>query len=126
MPNPVGRPPKYTDPKEVDKIVDAYIASGEKTLTGLVWALGFADKHTFYEYAKKPEFSHSIKRGLLWIEKCYEAGLNDPNVAGRIFALKNFGWKDESHQNVKSEVEMNVTTKQSNLDERIELLRRKN
>lgn len=66
------------------------------TVTGLALALGFADKTTLYEYRDRPEFSYSIKRALTIIEQYHELGLSDNNVAGRIFALKNMGWKDKN------------------------------
>lgn len=37
------------------------------------------------------------------IEMYHEEGLSENNVTGRIFALKNMGWKD------KTETDMNVT-----------------
>jgi hypothetical protein len=34
------------------------------------------------------------------IEQYHEEGLSDNNVAGRIFALKNMGWKDKTEQDL--------------------------
>ena len=116
-PDKVGRPPIHTDPKEVERLVDEYLDSlgpvyndeneiiGYKypTLTGLTLALGFCDKSTLYDYAKKEEFSNPIKKGLLHIEKHYEESLNSKASTGAIFALKNFKWKD------KTEVEQTTT-----------------
>ena len=109
---PGGRPPKFTDPVELDKLIDDYIDNcpdirrvvsreGEVvelpcyTLTGLALHLGFCDKCSLYDYQKKPEFSHSIKRARAFIERHYEMLLQAGNGAGAIFALKNFGWRDK-------------------------------
>ena len=65
------------------------------TVTGLTIHLGFESKNTLYDYAKKPEFSASIKRALTGIEKYHEiATSRGDKCVGNIFILKNFGWKD--------------------------------
>lgn len=78
------------------------------TITGLALFLGFSSKSTLYEYTKQPEFSDSIKRGLLRIEKNYEAGLWSDKPTGVIFALKNMGWVDKK--------ELDHTTKGESLN----------
>lgn len=103
MAHPGGRPRIYDDPEELDQEVVKYFSQEslkKPTVTGLTLWLGFADKTTLYDYRDKPEFSHSIKRGLTLIEMYHEEGLSDNNVAGRIFALKNMGWKDKTEQDV--------------------------
>jgi hypothetical protein len=109
--NPVGRPPLYTTAEAFDAKVDEYFISGRRTakawtkegvefeipkvtLTGLIIFLGFADKQSFYDYEKKPEFTCSVKRARVRIEREYEERLENPACAGSIFALKNFGWTD--------------------------------
>ena len=102
-----GRPPIYESVEEMIPLLEAWeelIKSGAETptITGLTLALGFADKSTLYDYAKKPDFSHSIKRAITIVELGYEKALKESNATGSIFALKNFGWKDKSeinHQN---------------------------
>jgi hypothetical protein len=100
----VGRPPIYNSVEEIMPLLEAWaerIKSKEEvpTVTGLTLALGFADKSTLYDYAKKEEFSHPIKRALTIVELGYETALKDSNAAGSIFALKNMGWKDKSDLN---------------------------
>ena len=56
--------------------------------------MGFCDRQSFHDYAKKPEFSFAVKKAKTMIEKVYEILLQDGLGAGAIFALKNFGWKD--------------------------------
>jgi len=64
------------------------------TITWLVLYLGFENRKSFYDYEKKPLFSHTIKRARTFIEMEYEEMLSHGNHTAAIFALKNFGWKD--------------------------------
>lgn len=114
-----GRPRIYTSVDELEDAIESYffvdvtIPSGSKcggpeliltgkkemiakpTVTGLALHLGFADKTTLYEYRDRTEFSYSIKRALTIIENYHESNLDGNNVTGRIFALKNMGWRDK-------------------------------
>ena len=97
----VGRPRLIKSPQEFDERVDVYIEwcrmEGKPILlTGMILALGFNSKDTFYSYENYPEFTDSVKRARLLIEMEYEQRLNTANSAtGPIFALKNFGWSDK-------------------------------
>ncbi len=98
-----GRPRIYDNYDELDEQVSNYFLDPltiKPTVTGLALYLGFADKTTLYEYRDRPELSYPIKRALTMIEKYHEEGLSDNNVAGRIFALKNMGWKDKTEQDL--------------------------
>jgi hypothetical protein len=108
------RPPLYTNPEDLQKKIDEYFTVGRKTnradigskgshnyievpiitITGLVRYCGFCNRASFYDYEKKPEFSHTIKSARNRIEEVYEELLQRGLGAGAIFALKNFGWKD--------------------------------
>lgn len=95
-----GRPRIYDTPEDLAEQCEAYITKytnslDRPTLTGACLFLGFCDKTTLYDYRDRPEFSHSIKRLLLFIENGYESALHNNAVAGPIFALKNFGWRDK-------------------------------
>ncbi len=97
----VGRPRLYSNPEELAVQCEAYFAECEEKgerpmITGLCLFLGFADKTTLYDYRDREEYSHPIKRAILRVEMAYEAGLTEQSVAGRIFALKNMGWKDKT------------------------------
>ncbi len=72
------------------------------TITGLCYDIGFESRQSFYDYEEKPEFTYTIKRARLFIEKEYEEILQTVGGSAAIFALKNFGWKD------KSEIEQTV------------------
>lgn len=111
----IGRPAKFNSPEELDKRIEAYFAGGMNkrkvvigksdnrqvielpmpTISGLVRFCGFCDRQSFYEYEKKPEFTYIIKKGRLRIEQEYEELLMNGLGVGAIFALKNFGWKDD-------------------------------
>lgn len=106
-----GRPLIYDNPTELAAQCEAYFAEIEAekkkpTITGLTYFLGFADKSTLYDYAKRDGFSHPIKRAILRIEMGYEEGLRDNNVAGTIFALKNMGWKDKTETEHSGKIEL--------------------
>lgn len=84
-------------------MVDSYMLdcknnSIKPTITGATLFLGFCDKTTIYDYRDREEFSHSVKRLLLFVEFGYESALHGNNVTGAIFALKNMGWKDRTEQ----------------------------
>lgn len=119
----VGRPPMYTDPLEIERLVQEYFEKGVKmrtvilgppnaryeiqvpvpTITGLAIYLGFESRQSFYEYEQKPEFTYTIKKARLFIENEYEEMLQTGNTAGAIFALKNFGWTDKQEIDQKTE-----------------------
>lgn len=110
----VGRPPFYDTVEELQEAIKAYfnkpptkkviVGKGDDrqeielpllTLTGLAYHLGFESRQSFYDYEEKPEFTYTLKRARLFIERDYEMQLQLGNPAGAIFALKNFGWKDK-------------------------------
>ena len=119
----VGTPPKYKTPEELQEKIDDYFKNGVSvrkilvgpannktveeipvpTITGLVLWCGFADRSSFYELEKLPEFVYTIKRARSAIEQIYEELLHTPSCTGAIFALKNFDWKD------KTEVDHNIS-----------------
>ena len=118
---PVGRPPLFKTAKELQDKADEYFAllkvddedkdcnqhlDSFPTLSGLAYFLGFCDRASFYDYEKKPEFSHTIKTARMRVENWYEMNLMSGSPTGAIFALKNLGWKDKQEQ----EITANVTT----------------
>lgn len=67
------------------------------TVNGLTLHLGFCNKSTLYDYAKREDrLSNPIKKALTRIEQRHEEGLYGRSPAGHIFALKNSGWKDKT------------------------------
>ena len=109
----MSRPPTYETAEDLQEAIQAYFDDvptrptlvGDQlidipiiTITGLCLALGFSDRASFYDYEKKEEFTHTIKRARTMIENDYEMQLraSGSGQAGIIFGLKNFGWKDKT------------------------------
>lgn len=95
---PGGRPAKW---KSVDEIIgpaEKYFAETipeEWTITGLALALDTC-RDTLIEYTnKKEEFSDTIRKYKQMVHMSYEISLKRRGNSGDIFALKNFGWKDD-------------------------------
>lgn len=116
--NAGGRPPKFTDPAEMQVLIDAYFKKCDTnvaevltkkgdlvkitdpipyTISGLTLALGFCSRQSLLDYSKKPVFMDTIKAAKLACESNLEVGM----LKGRwssspaIFDLKNnFGWID--------------------------------
>ena len=93
----MARPRKFNTVKELDGAIQEYFDKykDQLSISGLALHLGFESRQSFYDYEKNSKFSYSIKRARLTIENFYETKLTGNNVAGSIFALKNFGWKDK-------------------------------
>lgn len=119
--NPVGRPPKYKTPEEMQEAIDAYFAEctnpdkpQHMTVTGLALSLGFATRKSLLEYEDEPEFVNTVKRAKLRVENYIENRLFEANATGSIFNLKNnFEWKDKSEvdQNLSGGVEVKQITR---------------
>lgn len=118
-----GRPPKYTDPQEIQQKIDKYFADcagnhvlkdGEPvtdknglpvmagtrppTITGLAYALGFSSRSGLLNYQGKKPFSDIISRAKLRVEQYAEERLYDrEGLHGAEFNLKyNFKWAEET------------------------------
>ena len=92
-----GRPLKYRTVNELKLIGDKYfenVPDNQWTVTGLAYYLGFTDRNSLIEYTGRPEFTYTLKRYKLRIEASYELQSRQTSSAGAIFALKNFGWRD--------------------------------
>lgn len=139
-PNPVGRPPFYKTPEELQEKIDLYFknlpmatkyfAMGQEiqvpcpTITGLTLFLGFCDRQSFYAYEEnKPEFSYTLKKARTFIEKHYEEMLQNGNTTGAIFALKNFNWKDKQEVD-QNNTNLNIAADKENLTELKALIRK--
>lgn len=119
------RPPKYESAEELQDRISEYFASGipertvivgngknkqaiqvpMPTIVGLTLFLGFADRSSFYDYEKKAEFSYTIKKARSFIELEYEEMLQSGGGSAAIFALKNFGWRDERQITMSEETD---------------------
>lgn len=92
-----GRPPIWTDPDQLQQLVDQYFENDKQpTLAGLAYALGI-NRQTLYNYEKRDQFFDIVKRAREKVESIYEDRLlYSSSPTGVIFALKNMGWKDRS------------------------------
>jgi hypothetical protein len=111
-----GRPPVFESVEQLEKAIHSYFNEGVTvrkvitgkppnaqvvevpvpTITGLCYHIGFESRQSFYDYEQNPEFSYTVKRARLFIEKEYEEQLTMGNTVGAIFALKNMGWRDKT------------------------------
>lgn len=118
---PVGRPPKWEDPQDLQNCIDAYFDYcdgftvmedvyqggswvGQRevrrpkpyTVAGLALWLD-VDRLTLLRYAEKEEFCNTIRQGKARIEVQLEEKLLTAQSSGVAFNLKNnFGYKDKS------------------------------
>jgi len=112
MANREGRPLKFKTLKDLEeKIANYWIYCKEndiaETITGLAVFLN-TSRETLMNYEGKKEYFDAIKEAKNRIEAEYEQRLVKRGNAGDIFALKNFGWKDKTEQdvNIKGNLEL--------------------
>lgn len=97
-----GRPLKFQKVEDIILLADKYLADTPKelwTITGLAIALD-TSRETLMEYEERPEFVDTIKKYKDMIHNAYEEDLRKKGRSGDIFALKNFGWRDQVHTDV--------------------------
>jgi len=121
---PAGRPPKYNNPEQMQRIIDLYylacrshqaddatmleglsdedllvindIVDVVPTISGLAYTLGMTTQ-AFRDYEHKDEFLCTVKASKQRVEMSLEQRLAGNAVTGSIFSLKNnFGWKDKT------------------------------
>jgi len=111
--NTGGQPPKYDDPKVMNKKIAEYLdyedadkktGKGIYTLSGVALFLGFASVQSMYDYEKRSEeFSYIINRFRLFMthwneQKLYWGG----TYMGSQFWLRNHGgYSEDVNQNLK-------------------------
>jgi len=101
--NPVGRPLKFKNEKELQKKVDAWLKKCKKeerplTITGLALALD-TTRDVLIDYENREEFSYTIKKAKARVEGFVERKLmGGGHPAGPIFNLKNNfkKWEDKT------------------------------
>ena len=96
----------FPTPEDLQRAVDGYFEEtprDEYTVTGLALALG-TNRVTLCSYGERDDYKHIIERAKARVENSYELSLRKRGNAGDIFALKNFGWRDERSQNVTAKV----------------------
>lgn len=121
--NPVGKPPMYKTPAEMQERVDTYFRACEGTykrnasgayifdkhgnpmltgavpltMAGLQNALGFKSHRSFHDYVQKKAFRPIIMKARLRVEQYAEERLFDRNgYSGAAFVLQyGFGWNKD-------------------------------
>jgi hypothetical protein len=96
----MARPRIIKNPEQFDMLAEEYFSecvtrNEPVLLTGLILALGLNSRAALDEYERRPEFFNSVKRAKLQVEMEYERRIGGANPTGAIFALKNFGWRDQ-------------------------------
>lgn len=100
--HPGGRPLKWNSLEEMQPLIDKYFnetPEDEWTICGFALALD-TTRETILDYQEKDEFSDAIKRCKLRVQYSYEKSLKRRGNSGDIFALKNFGWRDDHNFNM--------------------------
>ena len=130
-----GRPPKFTDPEELQEKINQYFKDCEGhvltdadgnpvvtkygepvivgarplTVTGLALAIGFQSRTSLLEYEGKPKFREIIVRAKSRIEQYTEERLFDKDGAnGAKFSLQNNfkAWNDAAKEMAKESAPM--------------------
>jgi len=127
--HPGGRPPMYTSPDQIKRLIDQYfedckgipltdkegnpvltkwgqpvmIHSKPPTITGLALALGFNSRQSLLNYQDKPEFMDTITQAKARVEEYVESRLFDKDGAnGAKFSLTNNfkGWREKQQTEI--------------------------
>jgi hypothetical protein len=113
----MSRPPFFENPEQLQAMIDEYFNTPRKpTISGLALFLGFADRHSFYDYEKKEEFTHTIKRARARIAQHFEELIQGNQAAGGIFMLKNLGYTDKQEIDLNANVVEMPTIKKDGKD----------
>ena len=92
-----GRLPKFESPDALVKLFKKYfkdVPFEQWSITGLALSCG-TSRRTLSDYEIKPEFKEVITQAKSMVEHSYEMSMRKNGRTTDIFALKNFGWKDE-------------------------------
>lgn len=116
-----GRPPEFETPEQLQIIVDKYLdhckSTPEKpTIAGLAYYTGL-DRKTIYNYEKKDEFFHIIKKARDFILYRLEVLMCDEGKAGQIFTAKQYGYVDKQDMNIGGQAETPLIVINRNKDQ---------
>jgi len=90
-------PKKFPTPQILADALEDYFDNTpieEWTLTGVALSLG-TSRQVLGQYEEREDYKELIVRARTLVEHSYELGLKANGKAGDIFALKNFGWRDD-------------------------------
>lgn len=97
----------YRTPKALEKKIDEYFEETDfekYTISGLCLHLHIV-KNTLYEYGKREGFKQVVELARLKIENSYEMDFRTKGRSADIFAMKNFGWKENKEEDVDTDDE---------------------
>jgi hypothetical protein len=105
-----GRPQLYSNAEELEKLVNDYFIDCElkekpTTIAGLAYWLEM-DRKTLYNYEKKEQFFHIIKRARDKVLANLEELMIEKGNGGTIFLAKNYGYTDK--QEIEHTGEMSI------------------
>src|ERR1700743_1097778 len=100
----------FSSANELDALIAQYFEqiTGNPTMAGLAFHLGFNSREDFEEYELNGKFADQLKRARLRIAADYEKKLHATSSAGAIFALKSMGWNEKPDQKSADESENHV------------------
>jgi len=98
----MGRPMKYKDSDKLNEDIKKYFRHCDEegkpyTIAGLALWLD-VDRHTIYNYEKKEQFFHIIKKARDVILASWEERVISEGKPGQIFLMKNYGYTDKSER----------------------------
>lgn len=107
-----GQPPLFDNVAELEEKVESYKAYLEltgkpPTIAGLAYYTGL-DRKTIYNYEKKDEFFHAIKRFRDWVMMNYEELAIEKGNGGIVFLLKNYGYNDKQEIEHSGEIGVSI------------------
>jgi len=119
---PAGRPPRYSNPEEMQAIIDAYFAERiasdppkPPTISGLAYALEMTTE-SLRNYENRDQFFATVKRAKQRVEMSLEERLDASAPTGAIFNLKNnFGWKDQQDHAFTGPVQVTISGKDASV-----------
>ena len=106
--------PKQFGDKAESYFEDCATNDEPPTVPGLCYYMGFAQKQSFYDYKKDPDYEFACNRAYLAIEKWLAKSVvkKETFSPGQIFTLKSiFGYEDkQSIDHMSSDGSMRPTT----------------
>ena len=107
---PMGRPLKFKTEEKLQEAINGYFEYCEEkkkpeTIAGLAYHLDI-DRHTIYNYEKRDDFFHTIKKARDRILAGLEEALFTDGKSGQIFLAKNYGYSDKQEIEHSGDIEI--------------------
>lgn len=107
-----GQPPSFNNVNELEAKLDEYKKYLKQegkppTIAGLAYYTGL-DRKTIYNYEKKDEYFHTLKKFRDWIMMNYEELAIEKGNGGIVFLLKNYGYNDKQEIEHSGNIGVNI------------------